>query len=142
AIADALRAAWPDVLILVRGDTGLAVPEVYEFCEAEGLLYAFGDASNEVLKDRTAPALADLETYYAFYQHREPEVQRFEGLEDYQAARWGVGGGGGGWWPRAKSTGMAATAASWSRICRAGDKESTRVFMCGGATCRSDRSAN
>src|SRR5262249_47201764 len=88
AIADAVRAAWPEVLIVVRGDTGLAVPEVYEFCEAEGLLYAFGDASNEVLKDRTAPALADLETYYAFYQHREPEVQRFEVLEDYQAASW------------------------------------------------------
>src|SRR5262249_51301238 len=88
AIADALRAAWPDVLILVRGDTGLAVPEVYEFCEAEGLLYAFGDASNEGLKARRAPALADLEPYYAFYQHREPEVQRFEVLEDYQAASW------------------------------------------------------
>jgi hypothetical protein len=36
------RAAWPDVLILLRGDTGLAVPEIYEFCEAEGLLYALG----------------------------------------------------------------------------------------------------
>src|SRR5438876_5019803 len=36
----ALRAACPHVTILVRGDTGLAMPEVYEFCEAEGLLYA------------------------------------------------------------------------------------------------------
>jgi Transposase DDE domain group 1 len=41
-----------------------------------------------VLKDRTAQALSDLETYYACYQHREPEVQRFEVLEDYQAASW------------------------------------------------------
>ena len=87
-IVGALRAAWPDVLILVRGDTGLAVPEVYEFCEAEGLLYTIGYASNEVLKDRTAAALSDLETYYAFYRHREPEVQRFEVLEDYQAGTW------------------------------------------------------
>ncbi|HEV3078140.1 MAG TPA: IS1380 family transposase [Gemmataceae bacterium] len=88
SIVTALRAAWSDVTILVRGDTGLAVPELYEFCEAEGLLYAFGYASNAVLKERTAQALSDLETYYAFYQHREPQVQRFEVIEDYQADTW------------------------------------------------------
>jgi Transposase DDE domain group 1 len=87
-IVQALRSAWPDVLLLVRGDTGLATPEVYEFCEAEGLLYAFGYRSNTVLQERTEPALCDLETYYAFYQHREPEVQRFEVIEDYQAESW------------------------------------------------------
>lgn len=87
-IVQALRAAWPNVTILVRGDSGLAMPEVYEYCEAQGLLYAFGYASNEVLKNRTAAALNDLETYYAFYQHCEPEVQRFEVLEDYQAESW------------------------------------------------------
>jgi len=83
-----LRAAWPDVTILVRGDTGLAVPELYEYCEREGLLYALGFASNEVLKARTAGWLADLETYYHWYQHREPHVQRFEVVEDYQADSW------------------------------------------------------
>ena len=87
-IVRVLRAAWPHVLILVRGDTGLATPEVYEFCEREGLLYAFGYSSNDVLKERTAPALHDLETYYAFYGHREPAVQRFEVFEDYQADSW------------------------------------------------------
>ena len=84
----ALRAAWPDVLILIRGDSGVATPEVYEFCEAEGLLYALGFTSNEVLKRRIAPAVADLETYYAFYGRVEPAVQRFEEIEDYQADGW------------------------------------------------------
>jgi len=87
-IVAALRAAWPEVPILLRGDTGLAMPEIYEFCEAEGLLYALGYGSNAVRKERTAAALSDLETYYACYQHREPEVQRFEVLEDYQAESW------------------------------------------------------
>jgi hypothetical protein len=41
-----------------------------------------------VLKERTEPALRDLETYYTFYQQREPSVQRFEVLEDYQADSW------------------------------------------------------
>ncbi len=87
-IIRALRDAWPQVLILVRGDSGLATPDVYEFCEAEGLLYAFGYSSNEVLKERTSGALQDLETYYGFYRHREPAVQRFEVFEDYQADSW------------------------------------------------------
>lgn len=88
SIVQALRAAWPDVLILVRGDSGLAVPEMYEFCEREGLLYALGYSSNAVLQARVASAVDDLETYYAFYQHREPSVQRFEVIEDYQAESW------------------------------------------------------
>jgi hypothetical protein len=83
-----LRAAWPDVTILVRGDTGLAVPALYEYCERAGLLYALGYGSNAVLKARTDGWLTDLETYYHWYGHREPHVQRFEVLEDYQADTW------------------------------------------------------
>jgi hypothetical protein len=83
-----LRAAWPDVTIVVRGDSGLAVPDMYEYCERQGLLYAFGYGSNAVLRERTDAALADLETYYHWYQHREPHVQRFEVFEDYQAESW------------------------------------------------------
>jgi hypothetical protein len=88
SIVTALRMAWPNVLILLRGDSGLAVPDIYEFCEAEGLLYTIGYSCNDVLKKRTATALSDLETYYAFYRHREPEVQRFEVIDDYQAETW------------------------------------------------------
>ena len=83
-----LRAAWPTVTILVRGDTGLAVPDLYEYCEREGLQYALGYGSNAVLKERTDNWLTDLETYYHWYQHREPHVQRFEAIEDYQADSW------------------------------------------------------
>ena len=83
-----LRAAWPDVTILVRGDTGLAVPALYEYCEREGLWYALGYGSNALLKARTDCWLTDLETYYHWYRHREPQVQRFEVLEDYQADGW------------------------------------------------------
>lgn len=88
AVVDKLRQAWPNVLILVRADTGFAVPEMYDYCEREGLLYAFGYGSNQVLKERSAPWLADLQLYYDFYSHREPHVQRFEIIDDYQAATW------------------------------------------------------
>lgn len=48
-IVTALRAAWPDVRILVRADNGLGVPEMYDFCEAERLDYSIGYSSNPVL---------------------------------------------------------------------------------------------
>ena len=87
-IVEQLRQAWPGITILVRGDCGFAMPAVYEFCEAEGLLYALGYSSNTVLKERTDAVVADLETYYHFYGERDPHVQRFEVFEDYQAADW------------------------------------------------------
>ncbi|MBV8784845.1 MAG: IS1380 family transposase [Gammaproteobacteria bacterium] len=87
-IVTTLRRAWPEVIILVRGDCSLAGPALYEFCEAEGLLYAFGLASNAVLQRRTEHALEELELYHHFYGQREPHVQRFEVIEDYQAESW------------------------------------------------------
>lgn len=87
-IVTALRRAWPGVLIVVRGDCALAGPALYEFCESQGLLYAFGYAGNAVLQRRTGQALADLELYYRCWGHREPHVQRFEAIEDYRAEGW------------------------------------------------------
>lgn len=83
-----LRAVWPDVLILVRGDTGFALPELYALCEREGLLYALGFGPNAVLNRRSEPWLNDLAVYYSWYHHREPHVQRFEEITDYQADSW------------------------------------------------------
>jgi hypothetical protein len=88
AIVTRLRAAWPDIRIKVRSDNGLAVPTVYDFCEANNLAYALGYASNPVLQRATEQALADVELYHHFYGRREPVVQRFESLADYQADSW------------------------------------------------------
>jgi len=87
-IVTKLRAAWPGVRIRVRSDNGLAVPGLYDYCEAHNLPYVLGYASNAVLQRATEQALADLQVYYAFYGQREPVVQRFESLSDYQADSW------------------------------------------------------
>jgi len=87
-IVTRLRAAWPGVRLRVRSDNGLAVPNLYDYCEAQGLPYAFGYASNPVLQRATDQALADLELYHHWYGHREPVVQRFESVTDYQADSW------------------------------------------------------
>src|SRR5262249_38972486 len=83
-----LRAAWPGVVIRLRADNGFGVAAVYDFCEREGLPYAIGYASNPVLQRATARALDDVERYYACYGDRDPFVQRFEEVRDYQAASW------------------------------------------------------
>ena len=87
-IVTQLRAAWPGVRIQVRSDNGLAVPHLYDYCEAQSLPYAFGYATNAVLERATDQALADLELYHHWYGHREPVVQRFESLSAYQADTW------------------------------------------------------
>ena len=83
-----LRAAWPGVRILLRADNGLGVPAVYDFCEDKDLNYVIGYASNAVLERATAQALADVELYYRWYGYRDPHVQRFEEIRDYQAGSW------------------------------------------------------
>lgn len=83
-----LRAAWPGVTIHVRSDNGLAVPDLYDYCESHDLSYALGYATNPVLQRATEQALADVELYYHFYGQREPHVQRFEEIRDYRADSW------------------------------------------------------
>ena len=60
-----LRAAWPDVHIHVRGDSGLGVPRMYDVCGELRLSYTFGFGMNarlEVLsEDLLKRAVADYE---------------------------------------------------------------------------------
>jgi hypothetical protein len=89
-LVHAVRAAWPGVRIVLRADSGLAVPEVYEFCEANQVGYAIGFAGNAVLEHAVAQARADIDVYYVCYSRREPRVQRFEEVPGYQAGSWSL----------------------------------------------------
>src|SRR5262249_18507761 len=53
-----LRRAWPDVVLVIRGDAGFGVPAMYAVCERLGLLYTFGLASNAVLQRHSEALLA------------------------------------------------------------------------------------
>jgi hypothetical protein len=57
-----------------------------DFCEAEGLSYAFGYSNHQGLKPRTAWFLEQVQLYYRFYP--EDQVQRFDEITDYQASSW------------------------------------------------------
>ena len=45
----AIRSNWPNVQILVRADSHYACPEVFDWCEANGLDYVFGLAPTRTL---------------------------------------------------------------------------------------------
>lgn len=84
-IVTALRAVWPDIEIVLRGDAGFGVPDVYDYAEKNRLKYVIGYTTNAVLKRRTelwlnyAAAHAEL--------HQEP-CCLFTELSDYQAESW------------------------------------------------------
>lgn len=87
-LVERLRQAWPGVDIRVRGDNGLTGPAMLDYCEEAKLGYALGYASNAVLERRSQHWLAEVELLHNFYGYREPHMQRFEQITDYQAGSW------------------------------------------------------
>jgi hypothetical protein len=87
-IVDRLRQHWPEISIFVRGDNGVANPEMYEYCEAEGLIYAFGYATNETLKRRVREEELEDRAKLLWWISGGREVQLFRTFEDYQAGSW------------------------------------------------------
>jgi hypothetical protein len=59
-----LRAAWPEVRIVVRADSGFCREEIMAWCEARGVDYLFGLAKNSRLVEALGPALADAHARY------------------------------------------------------------------------------
>jgi hypothetical protein len=59
-----IRAAWPQVRILVRADSGFCREEIMAWCEAHDVDYLFGLAKNSRLVEALAPALADAQARY------------------------------------------------------------------------------
>jgi len=52
-----IRAVWPEVKIVLRGDAGFCREELMAWCEASQVDYVFGMARNSLLEKRAAEAL-------------------------------------------------------------------------------------
>lgn len=59
-----IRSAWPQVRILVRGDSGFCRDEIMSWCEAHGVDYLFGLAKNSRLLEMVERPLADAHARY------------------------------------------------------------------------------
>ena len=80
-----LRKAWPDTLIIFRGDSHFAYPEVMQWIEAQAKLhYVTGLTSNGVLK---ALACQVVEQATRAYERDGGKITRFHSTR-YQAGTW------------------------------------------------------
>lgn len=83
-LADRIRREWPDVRIIVRGDSGFCRWRMMRWCENHQVDYVFGIGRNKVLERRIAPLMEQAEAAFA----QSGEKQRLFGETAYQAATW------------------------------------------------------
>lgn len=79
-----IRKHWPNVRILVRGDSHYLSPETLDFLQASGCDYILGLAINETLKEIAAPWLAQCDVRRSQNQRK---VRRFHQFQ-YAARSW------------------------------------------------------
>ena len=79
-----IRAVWPSVGILIRGDSHFATPELYAWCDTHGVQYILGLATNAVLKMLAQATLAAARRDY----ERPGEKARVFKEIRYQAGTW------------------------------------------------------
>jgi len=70
-----IRSVWPEVRMVVRGDSGFCREELMGWCEAEGVDYLLGLAKNERLK---AEIVKEMEEAKAQYQETGRAARRFQ----------------------------------------------------------------
>jgi Transposase DDE domain group 1 len=83
-LVDRIRAEWPEVKIVVRGDSGFCRWKMMRWCENHGVDYVFGIGRNAVLARRIAPLMAEAEAAF----DETGEKQRLFGETEYQAKTW------------------------------------------------------
>jgi Transposase DDE domain group 1 len=83
-VVRALRARYPQVEILVRGDGGFGVPEMLDFCHNQKLLFCFGKPQNARLH-----ALSQRYQIWAAIRYSQTKPPHREyGEFEYQAESW------------------------------------------------------
>jgi hypothetical protein len=79
-----IRNAWPKVVIVVRGDSHYATPEVFAWCDAHQVRYIFGLTRTSTLAGRMDAFSALVRRRYAIFAHKDRSFTEFE----YQAGTW------------------------------------------------------
>ena len=83
-LVDQLRAAWPEVKITFRGDSGFCRWKLMRWCDSHGIGYVVGLAKNSSLERAAVDEIARAQRQ--FQQTGEP--QRVFGSFSYAAATW------------------------------------------------------
>ena len=79
-----LKKALPKTEIIIRGDAGFAIPDIYEFCEEEKLGYVIGLIRNDVLQRSVDELLEQAHQKYI----ETGQKQKLFAETRYQAGSW------------------------------------------------------
>jgi hypothetical protein len=79
-----IREKYPDIKITIRADSGFSCPAFYKLADDFNLKYAMGQASNDVLKQRTSRAEKAVTHLYVSNNIKHQHFISFE----YQAKSW------------------------------------------------------
>jgi hypothetical protein len=83
-VVRALRSRWPDVQVEVRADSGFAVPDLYDWCDATDVGYTIGLVPNPRLEALAASLLAEGQRQHVLTGAKV----RLAGEASYQAGSW------------------------------------------------------
>jgi hypothetical protein len=79
-----LKEAFPKASLIIRGDAGFAVPELYEYCEKESVGYVLGLIRNKVLERLSQELKEEANEGY----EKTGKKQRLFTEAEYQAGSW------------------------------------------------------
>ena len=79
-----LRRAWPNVAILLRGDSHFSCPEVHALCDTQNVYFVLGQSGNAKLLPRAQPLMDQAKALYA----ASGKTVRLFSSWDYQASTW------------------------------------------------------
>jgi hypothetical protein len=83
-IVKKIRDAWPEVGIMIRGDSHYATPEVYDFCEEEDLRYVFGLTPQNPMWKEVEELIEEAKKLSTLHE----ETIKLFGEFEYQAKSW------------------------------------------------------
>jgi hypothetical protein len=82
-----LRLAWPGVRIELTADAGFGVPEVYEFCEQNGVTYWIGMKGNNALDSKTETFVQRCSAKFAEFGLDPGKLKKYGKLENKRQAQ-------------------------------------------------------
>ena len=79
-----IREVYPDIKIIIRGDSGFSCPAFYQLADDFNLFFALGLSSNEILKQRTARAAKAVSHLFVSQRVKHQHFM----VHSYQAGSW------------------------------------------------------
>ncbi|QEG41917.1 IS1380 family transposase [Roseimaritima ulvae] len=88
-----IRSRWPDVKIIIRGDSGFAIERLMRWCDKNDVGYVFGLQHNNVLNKQIACEMTQAQIRHGLYGGTQSVFKwfRYRTQKSWDCSRWVVG---------------------------------------------------